>query len=453
MFLRAAPNGHAGRVDGCRGRAVFGHACGSDGTYRSLPLAAGRTALTVAAVLVILTTNTIFGQPSEQLSAGATAQPVYLIVTTRTLEPAVAALAQYRRTDGFDVVVSTQQPGEAIAALKAGGKHPAMLLLVGDDESGMEKQPWYVPAKRLRQFRWMPSRQKATYACDSAWGDLDGDGLPDIPVGRIPARDKSQVKQVVDKILAYEATPPGPSDRAVPIWAGSPCYSSEIDAMATGILLSTLSASAPVWMEPWVMSADPGHPLCGVPQEQPERWGRRLGQGGAMAIYIGHGDENSLYAMEYQRRDIRFTGDHVRQFLSNGPPAPPMLMICCLTASFAQSEPCLGELLLFAPGGPVAAIGATAQSHPLPNYFTGVRLLWAAGQGPQRLGTLWLEVGKKANEDRAMLIERLLQNVEGVVADVDLPKLRRDQMLIYELLGDPALKLRLPESQPTTPSR
>ena len=58
---------------------------------------------------------------------------------------------------------------------------------------------------------------------------------------------------------------------------------------------------------------------------------------------------------------------------------------------------------------------------------------------------MWLAAQRRAAKDRNLLIERLLRDVEGKLEErIDIPKLRRDQMLMYALLGDPATRVRLP---------
>jgi hypothetical protein len=42
---------------------------------------------------------------------------------------------------------------------------------------------------------------------DTAYGDCDGDGLPEVAVGRLPARTNAELDAMVDKILAYDDKP------------------------------------------------------------------------------------------------------------------------------------------------------------------------------------------------------------------------------------------------------
>jgi len=107
-------------------------------------------------------------------------KPIWLAVTRPTFAKALEPLAKKRRQDGFEAIVSVRPVAEAIAAL---GRRADMLLLVGDDEPGKDAEAWYLPAKREDLYRWRVEQDRK-FASDAAWGDFDGDNVPDIPVGR-----------------------------------------------------------------------------------------------------------------------------------------------------------------------------------------------------------------------------------------------------------------------------
>ena len=160
------------------------------------------------------------------------------------------ALAEMRRKDGFETIISTRPVPEAIAALK---HRPAFLLLVGDDEPSKQKEPWYVPSRRRKFYRWRRFQPKE-FASDTLWGDFDGDLIPDIPVGRIPVRTAKQLKLVVKKIIAFEQKQPALDDLRLPIWAGAAEMSPMVDSLTTILLLNIVRANASEWLRPWLLS-------------------------------------------------------------------------------------------------------------------------------------------------------------------------------------------------------
>jgi len=52
-------------------------------------------------------------------------------------------------------------------------------------------------------------------------GDTNGDGTPEFPVGRLPARTPQEVATMVRKIVAYERGAPDTTDLRLLGWAGA----------------------------------------------------------------------------------------------------------------------------------------------------------------------------------------------------------------------------------------
>ncbi|MHC4646293.1 MAG: C25 family cysteine peptidase [Planctomycetota bacterium] len=353
-----------------------------------------------------------------------------------------ACLAEKRANDGFETVISVRPVEEAIAALN---RRPALLLLVGDEEPGMDSEPWYVPSRWRQLYRWHAS-QPRLFASDSLWADLNGDLIPDIPVGRIPVRTPESLKPAINKIIAFENRQPTVDDLRLNVWAGTPAYNPVMDSMSSWLLMSTLQRAAPPWAQLWAISANPSHALCAWPGQQGKLFTQQIEQGGAMAVLIGHGSADEFYSMRFNGRYITYAASDARDNLSKSQPTAPMVIIACDTGSFAGHRDCLSESLLLMPGGPVAVIAATTNSHPMTNYFSGVCLLEALNQKEKRLGTLWLSTQQAAMKSRDFLMERILLEVEGKLEEkINVDSLRRDQVLMYALLGDPATRLHLPD--------
>jgi hypothetical protein len=364
-------------------------------------------------------------------------KPLWLVVTRPGFSDSLKPLEEKRQSEGFETVISTKAVSEAINSLS---QKPAYLLLVGDYQRDMEKEPWYIPAKTCQAYRWQ-AIQARDLASDALWGDLDNDMIPDIPVGRLPVRTIEQLQLLVTKILAFENMPPSENDLRLPIYTGSANYGQAVDSMTTQLLLNTINANGALWLRPWIISDNRIHPLCGWPEEHEQTFIKQLKEGGLMAVLMGHGSISSFNGKGF---------DIAKELLAEGNPAPPAAIISCHCGNFTASQNCLAESLLFLPAGPVATIGATTASHPMTNYFTGLCLLRKPDQtspNENRLGTFWLNAQKEAMETHDIIIELLLMNIEGKLeAKIDTNKLRRDHILMYALLGDPATLLHTPQS-------
>ncbi len=375
---------------------------------------------------------------------------LYLLVTREKFTQAAKPLIEKRRAEGFEVVVSTDPPA---AAISAASRPPDLLLLIGDDQPGNEERNWYVPAKRMQRYRWGVN-QRRRFASDSAWGDLDGDLSPDIPVGRLPVREVGQLKRIVGKILEYERQPPALDDLRLPIATGDPEPSAARDGvlwaalgeMATSVLLGAVNADAPRWAETWLLSADPKHPLRGWAPDQPALFSEQLRRGGFFAMLAGHGSGDAFYFLRFKGRYIRYTADSASIPLATGKPGPPLLISACNCANFTGASDCLAESLLRMPAGPVAVISATVIANSLTDYLAGRSFLQVSGEGGgRRLGEFWFRAQQRLPKDRNPIVERLLMSTEGYVGEEpDLAKLRRDHLLMTAMLGDPAMRLRIP---------
>ncbi len=377
-----------------------------------------------------------------QDTAASNTPPLWLAVCRPTLVKAIAPLAAHRRKQGLRTIISTQAIAKAVAAAPV---KPAFLLLVGDDEPGKEDENWYLGAKRRSFYRWRGDQRKE-FASDWGWSDKDGDGLPDFAVGRIPARTLKDVALVVEKIIVFEERQPTEADLRLLFWAGTADYGGALaDTLIRNLLLGLVEKQLPKWIEPWLICADSTHALCGWPPDQPALFSSEMSRGSLASIFMGHGHNESLYSMEHRGQRIRFTARHAAKRLDKGPPTAPFMGITCLTGDFTLPRRSLAEALLFAPGGPVVAIGATTESHPLPNYYTALQLMDGLNGNAQRVGDIWLKAQRSMMRSQNFLVERVLRDVEGSLEEHnDVHKLKRDQLFMYAILGDPATRLKLP---------
>lgn len=384
----------------------------------------------------------LLAAPALSVHSEVAEKPIWLVVTRPIFLEAIKPLAELRSKDGFETVISTRPVNESLAALK---RRPAFLLLVGDDEPGKEKEGWYVGSRQRKLYRWRAAQRKE-FASDTLWGDFDGDLIPDVPVGRIPVRTVKELKVVVSKIIAFEQKQPTLDDLRLLIWTGTPGINPVIDSLTTTLLLNVVKLNASEWLRPWIITADQMHSLCGWPPDQCSMFTKQLKGGGLMAVLMGHGSAKMFYVMNFKGRYIRYTATDAKEILATGEPSPAIVIITCSSGNFVGEENCLAESLLLMPAGPVAVIGATTESHPLPNYFSGLCLLRAQHGNDKRLGSLWLTAQQQMLITRDIIVERLLVDVEGKLEEkMNVGKLRRDQILMYALLGDPATRLHLPD--------
>ena len=89
------------------------------------------------------------------------------------------------------------------------GPAPAYLTLVGDGHYNMKG---FAPAingtapERIPPYLAFVDPWLGEVPVDMRYGDLDGDGLPDVSVGRLAANSLADANTIVDKIVNYDET-------------------------------------------------------------------------------------------------------------------------------------------------------------------------------------------------------------------------------------------------------
>ena len=370
--------------------------------------------------------------------------PIWLVIGADKLQEAAAPLLEYRRSEGFDVHVSAPPVKQALATL---GKQPNYIVLLGDDELSEEPvQGSLVKGERRTLYRWQATQPEG-FVSDAIFGDMDGDEIPDIPVGRLPGRTPETVAQIANKIVRYENRPVTLDSLRFPVWAGNPAYGDHFQAnMASSLLRQTLHMQAPVWADLDLVMGNATDPLSAVPAKHADLFHESLAKGGGLFTgLMGHGGSDAFYSMPVGRKWVAYHSSKTKRIVGKVP-ASPAIIFACDCGNFAHPNGSLAESLLAAPGGPVAVIAATTQSHPLPNYYSSICWLQELKRRPSdRLGDLWVATQKAGYKKRDALVEMVLANIEGKLeAKLDTPRIRKDHLLLYGLLGDPATRLKQP---------
>ncbi len=390
----------------------------------------------------------------SSLSQGAP-PPLWVLIGEDALREASRPLADYRKSEGLEVIGKRPPWAEAIASLP---RKPDYIVLLGDDLLQFPASPdsvaGWLPGERRSLYRWRATQPEA-YVSDAVIGDLDQDGIPEIPVGRLPGRDSETIGQLVAKLLAFERTPTTREALHLPIWAGNPAYGDHFHAnVASNLLRQTLRSHAPDWLDLSLLIGNASDPLSAVPETHGDWFHQMLERGGGLFTgLMGHGGVNAFYSMPDANGWIRYEATQAHQ-LTGPRPSAPALIFACDCGNFAHPTTSLAESLLAAPSGPVAVIAATTQSHPLPNYYSSLCWLKGLTEGSDRIVDRWVSAQQCGFETRNPLVELFLKEVEGSLGgELDTAQVRRDHVRLYALLGDPAIRLKRPRPLEVTLSR
>ncbi|MEM7358156.1 MAG: C25 family cysteine peptidase [Pseudomonadota bacterium] len=118
---------------------------------------------------------------------------------------------------------------------------------------------------------------------DSLYGDLDGDGVPDVPVGRLPVRNQQELAYIVEKINDYTARSG---------YAASAMVATDIDDNSNSILFepqgeSFISLLPPAWQTDVVRA----YPQSQGGETAKSNLFAAINNGVSLASYLGHSAE------------------------------------------------------------------------------------------------------------------------------------------------------------------
>jgi hypothetical protein len=351
----------------------------------------------------------------------------YIIITHKDFYESILPLVQLREQEGVRVKVvevediydefnSGLPSDEAIRDFLQYAYHywippsPFSVLLVGD--ASYDHKDYF----GLGDINFIPTHLSYVTASGDSANDtwfvaVDGDdALPDMIIGRLPVSTSAQVEAIVDKIINYELYPTlGDWQRRIllaaddegPFEEDSEELAEEIpaDYEVTKVYLSTVP-----------------------PTSAPGMIIDTINKGSVLVNYSGHGGW-SVWAGEeiFKTEDI--------PLLNETNMLPFVINVTCLTGYFhsPRRDDILGEHLIRTAGkGAIATMTPAGASYPewqaafnellFESFFTHKH---------QRLGTAIMEAK----------ISLVVNSVRGADSE------------IYNLLGDAALKLALPESR------
>lgn len=295
-----------------------------------------------------------------------------VIVGPAILRPASDRLAEWHRANGRRALVVDLQDvydefndgilhPKAVPAMLAWaaehweGQAPAYLTLMGDGDwnfKGYNPQryppgPNYAPP----YLAWVDPWQGEVPA-DALYGDLDGDMVPEVAVGRLAVNTLAEAYTVVDKIISYDQTVRSAEwQRRGLFIADNPDASGDFPTVSDEIIASHLPPDLVVQR-----AYLPDNPADNDILAARSAISQALQSGAWLVQYTGHGAVNQ-WAGEGLWRSVDVSG------LSNGGRLPVVMTFDCLDGYFAYPDPDLVSIAETmqrqAGGGSIAAISAS----------------------------------------------------------------------------------------------
>ncbi|QDS89787.1 Peptidase family C25 [Rosistilla ulvae] len=384
-----------------------------------------------------------------------------IVVCATDLRPAIGPWVEYRQSQGVTVHVVDSKPmvGDVVADLQAmvaaRGLRPEAVVIFGDCR--IQGPRWPVDPRRHVPTHHLASPVAAslgslpTLATDSLYGDLDGDGALDVPVGRIPIARGDQVESFVDRVRRYEASRHfGPWRHQVDLTAGVGGFGLLIDAAMESVVRGILTSNLPSSIQTRVTYASPTSPFFPGAKNFCQTVVNGFNGGGLFWVYAGHGHVTQLDRVPATAAGTPILDDtSVSQLKRPAERSPIALLLACYTGAFDAQDDCLAEQMLLEPGGPIAVFAGSRMTLPYGNAIIATSLIqsWFESR-PDTLGQVWLETSRLAvREPGQGAVPGMLDAMAAMLSPTSdrLPQERLEHTRLYNLLGDPLLQISHPE--------
>jgi len=369
-----------------------------------------------------------------------------LVITPKEFEPALAAWRKHREARGVKVVVRIpgDDPVQVVRGLaKERGKALRWVLLLGDTE---QVRCFERPVKAIAQWEREPN-----IATDLPYADLDGDDLPDLAVGRLPARTVEEAQAMLARVVKYEtSTDHGTWKRKLHLIGGVGGFGAQQDFALEQLTRMVLNRSVPTSADVTFSYAKVASPFCPPPAQFASTFLGQINEGALVVAYVGHGSRDHLDRVitPEKRYPILEAADVANVAVKSGPPL--MVLVACSTGSFDKPKPCLAELLMRRPQGPAAVIASSRVSTPYSNAILSIELLAPLYEGGELTTVELLMKAKRALVAPSKKpLRRQMESMAGAFYEVDAAKRaldRAEHVQLYHLFGDPSQVLQRPAS-------
>ncbi|MHC4955350.1 MAG: C25 family cysteine peptidase, partial [Planctomycetota bacterium] len=305
-------------------------------------------------------------------AAPAIAQDV-LVVAPKAFHAAIAPWKAHREAQGHKVAVAEpgKDPREVVQRVhKESGGKLRFVLLVGD----VQHVPFnYFPAEIIKKWERDPR-----VANDNRTADLDGDHIPDVAIGRIPADHAKDAALMLGKVVTYENNRDFTAwRRRVNIVASVGGFGVLQDKLIEQAATQFLKQNVPASYDMHVTYAKPDSPFCPPPSKVMEVTLDRFNEGALFFAYIGHGYTQGFDRCKFKGVSHQIFNQATAWELEAKHGAPIAFLLCCSTGHFDGKPDCISEVMLRQPKGPVAVVSASRVSMPYGNAPFAKELLEA----------------------------------------------------------------------------
>ncbi|MCA9163716.1 MAG: hypothetical protein KDA62_12075 [Planctomycetales bacterium] len=425
--------------------------------------------------------------PSALAPRPAVVAPDTVLVAPQAFMSALQPWIQYRTAQGHRILyVTNRQSAESIRReirMAARGGQLKYVLLVGDvapegvdDREVLDRCTPTHLAEAQVNVHWGSEPKIAT---DNWYADLDNDQIPDLAIGRLPADSPEELSAMIQKTLAYESSLNfGMWRQRINFVAGVGGFGPLVDSLLEMTTSKFLTDGIPSSFDTTMTYGSWRSPYCPDPRKFHQHTVGRLNEGCLFWVYIGHGQRTFLDRVHTPggQHHILSTADVAKLQCDDGPPIA--MFLACYTGAFDYTRDCLAEEMLRSEGGPVAVYSGSRVTMPYAMAVMGTAMMDECFQRQRpTLGEIILHAKRQmtaeveaaevdgagssgtnsdpdeANESESADAKRLAQRqlLDSLAKAISpapdaLAAERMEHVLLFNLLGDPLLRVRHPDA-------
>ena len=263
-----------------------------------------------------------------------------------------------------------------------------------------------------------------------------------LAVGRIPARSKAQLRAFADKLVTYETSAPeGAWQRTLAVTAGPANYGPVVDGVIEGLANKLFDRDVSYDFDLRFTFAKLQSPYAYRFDQLQQKFVDDLDRGALIATYVGHGAASSFDDVYFHGKWYPIGDDHdaARVVIPTGQPL--FFSFACDTGAFDRPDgkASLAEALILNEKGAIGVFASSRESHPYPNALYGQAVIAQFVNGrPATIG------------EGVLAMEAQVQGASiagaSLLIDTDEDALKEEHFGLYNLLGDPATRLRYPSA-------
>jgi len=289
-------------------------------------------------------------------------------------------------------------------------------------------------------------RGTSQYPTDDEYAQAGRNGR--LAVGRIPAQTREQLAAVVRKIVRYETQPAeGEWRRRLAVFTGPARYGKFADNLVETTARHLLDTVVPYDYDLSFLFAkldsDYAYPPAGLSRKLVDT----LDRGALIAGYVGHGQIHAFDRIFFRGRLHHIGSVKEADAMAIKTGNPFFVSLACLTGAFdRRGERAIAEAMAINEGGPVAVLAGSRVVHPYANGMYAQALIDKFFTSrPRTVGEGVVAMKARAAAYRNFMVEAWLKT--------DGAALLAEHEGLYNLLGDPATRLRYPDPVAITIAR